>query len=242
MTSSGPLSRASNAQGLSHMHDDSEREIVLLGPTTNPSSLTDNEFLGSPSGEVILNFHGSHQNDENHSDFACGDKRITDSKSGNSPLSAVQDQLNVISDQLSQFMRDQFSQLIKDQFVNMVQDQMSASNCYTEGSGAGSHGENVRASSSSAARLQSFNSQERDGYVDDSMYIPRERSFSGFNETRNPVRNPYDYRCANSSATGSRNETQDSLFHRHRVHFEHPDPLQTKSHTNVCADNDFPRF
>ena len=109
--------------------------------------------------------------------IACGDKSKTDSKSGNSPLSAVQDQLNVISDQLSQFMRDQFSQLIKDQFVNMVQDQMSASNCYTEGSGAGSHGENVRASSSSAARLQSFNSQERDGYVDDSMYIPRERSF-----------------------------------------------------------------
>lgn len=242
MTSSGPLSPASNAQGLSHMHDDSEREIVLLGPTTNPCSFTDNEILGSPSGEVILTFHGSHQNDENYSDFACGDKSKTDSKSENSPLSAVQDQLNVISDQLSQFMRDQFSQLIKDQFVNMVQDQMSASNCYTEGSGAGSHGKNVRASSSSAARLQSFNSQERDGYVDDSMYIPRERSFSGFNETRNPVRNPYDYRCANSSATGSRNETQDSLFQRHRVHFEHPDPLQTKSHTNVCADNDFPRF
>lgn len=54
---------------------------------------------------------------------------------------------------------------------------MSASNCYTEGSGVGSHGENVRASNSSAARLQSFNSQERDGYDDDSMYIPRERSF-----------------------------------------------------------------
>lgn len=48
------MSPASNAQGLSHMHDDSEREIVLLGPTTNPSSLTDNEILGSPSGEVIL--------------------------------------------------------------------------------------------------------------------------------------------------------------------------------------------
>lgn len=71
MTSSGPLSPASNAQGLSHMHDDSEREIVLLGPTTNPSPLTYNEILSSPSGEVILNFHGSHQNDENHSDFNC---------------------------------------------------------------------------------------------------------------------------------------------------------------------------
>lgn len=102
MTSSGPLSPASNAQSLSHMHDDSEREIVLLGPTTKPCSLTDNEILGSPSGEVILNFHGSHQIDRNHSEFACGDKSKTDSKSGNLPLSAVQDQLNVIGDQLSE--------------------------------------------------------------------------------------------------------------------------------------------
>lgn len=65
--SSRPSSSASDSLTGRDMCDDTEREMVTLGPAntnTWKSDLLEQETLGSPSGEVILNFRGPRHCDE----------------------------------------------------------------------------------------------------------------------------------------------------------------------------------
>lgn len=93
--------------------------MVTLGPAntnTCKSDLLEQETLGSPSGEVILNFRGPRHCDETPG-LDCGDVGESNPRE---ILNIVKDQINhVLKDQLGQMMEEQFSKLMRDQFCNI---------------------------------------------------------------------------------------------------------------------------
>lgn len=235
------------------MCDDTEREMVTLGPAntnTCKSDLLEQEPLGSPSGEVILNFRGPRHCDETPG-LDCGDVGESNPRE---ILNIVKDQINhVLKDQLGQMMEEQFSKLMRDQFCNTLQNQMAAASrnyCNMESSNVASQGENVRLSgsymrehsipSSCNEGVSRVHSSERNWHTGgsssvsnkntqvDTCSLNRETGDRGFYSYEDRlVGDSQGYPCTNyrmNSPTVT--DSENKYTHRTRVHFEDQGPLE----------------